>query len=69
MKKKKSKVKVNRLFIGIFFFAFLCAIIKLSYVALSPSVDGMNLTEFADNRNTTTETLYANRGNIYDIHG
>ena len=69
MKKKKSKVKVNRLLIGIFFFAFLCAMIKLSYVALSPNVDGMNLTEFADNRNTTTETLYASRGNIYDIHG
>ena len=69
MKKKKSRVKVNRLFIGIFFFAFLCAIIKLAYVALSPNVDGMNLTEFADSRNTVTETLYASRGDIYDIHG
>lgn len=69
MKKKKSRVKVNRLFIGIFFFAFLCAIIKLAYVALSPNVDGMNLTEFADNRNTAKETLYASRGNIYDVNG
>ena len=69
MKKKKSRVKVNRFFVGIFFFAFLCAIIKLSYVALSPNVDGMNLTEFADSRNTTKETLYASRGNIYDING
>lgn len=69
MKKKRSRVKVNKLFVGLFFFAFLCAIIKLSYVALSSKVDGMNLTEFAENRNTTTETLYASRGNIYDIHG
>lgn len=69
MKKKKSRVKVNRFFVGIFFFSFLCAIIKLSYVALSPNVDGMNLTEFADSRNTTKETLYASRGNIYDING
>ncbi len=29
----------------------------------------MNLTEFADSRNTTKETLYASRGNIYDING
>ncbi len=69
MKKKRSKVKVNKFFIMLFFFAFFCAIIKLSYVALSPNVDGINLTEFADNRNTTTQTLYASRGNIYDIHG
>ena len=69
MKKKKSRVKVNRFFVGIFFFAFLCAIVKLSYVALSSNVDGMNLTEFADSRNTTKETLYASRGNIYDTNG
>ena len=69
MKKKKSRVKVNKFFVVIFFFAFICAILKLSYVALSPKVDGMNLTEFADSRNTTKETLYASRGNIYDMNG
>ncbi len=69
MKKKKSRVKVNKFFVVIFFFAFICAILKLSYVALSPVVDGMNLTEFADSRNTTKETLYASRGNIYDANG
>lgn len=69
MKKKKSRVKVNKFFVVIFFFAFICAILKLSYVALSPVVDGMNLTEFADSRNATKETLYASRGNIYDANG
>ena len=69
MKKKKSRVKVNKFFVVIFFFAFICAILKLSYVALSPVVDGMNLTEFADSRNTTKEILYASRGNIYDANG
>lgn len=69
MKKKRSKVKVNKIFIVIFFFAFFCAIIKLSYVALSPVVDGTNLTDFVSDRNTTKETLYASRGNIYDIYG
>ena len=69
MKKKKSRVKVNKFFVVIFFFAFICAILKLSYVAFSPVVDGMNLTEFADSRNTTKEILYASRGNIYDANG
>lgn len=69
MKKKGNKVRVNKFFIMLFFISFFCAIIKLSYVALSPSVDGLNLTEFASKRNTTTETLYASRGNIYDVNG
>lgn len=69
MKKKRSRVKVNKIFIVLFFFAFFCAIIKLSYVALSPVVDGTNLAEFVEGRNTTTETLYASRGDIYDING
>lgn len=43
--------------------------IKLAYVALSPNVDGKNLTEFANNRNTATEVLHASRGNIYDVNG
>ncbi len=69
MKKKKSRVRINKLFVGIFFFMFLCAITKLSYVALSPNVDGLDLTSFAENRNTTIQTLYASRGNIYDVNG
>ena len=69
MKKKRMRVKVNKILIVLFFFAFFCAIIKLSYVALSPVVDGTNLAEFVEGRNTTTETLYASRGNIYDING
>ena len=45
------------------------AIIKLAYVAISSDVDGLNLTEFANNRNTAKKTLYAPRGNIYDVNG
>lgn len=50
-------------------FFFCLIIIKLSYVVLSDRVDGINLTEFADNRNTVRETLYASRGVIYDVDG
>ena len=64
MKKKRSRVKVNQFLIVLFFFAFLCAIIKLAYVAISPVVDGTNLDEFVSQRNTEKETLYASRGDI-----
>lgn len=69
MKRKETRVKVSRLFIFIFFFAFLGAIVKLLYVAISSDVDGKDLRVFADNRNTVKKTLYAGRGNIYDIKG
>jgi len=38
-------------------------------VAISPSVDGMNLKDFAASRNTKTQTLYASRGSILDASG
>ena len=69
MKQRRSRIKVNKIFIVIFFFAFIIAIAKLSYVAISPKVDGMDLKTFAEKRNTAKRTLYASRGNIYDING
>ena len=39
MQKKRSRVKINKVLIVLFFFAFLGAIIKLAYVAISPVVD------------------------------
>ena len=47
----------------------LSAIVRLGYVCLNKEVDGINLVEFANNRNTVTKTLYANRGSIYDSNG
>ncbi len=69
MKKKRLKIKISKLFIIIFFFAFMAAIIKLSYVTMSKKVDNIDLKEFANNRNTVKKTLYASRGNIYDVNG
>lgn len=74
MKKTKARIskkvhlnlKITMLVVGLFFSAIL---IKLSYVVLSDQVDGINLTEFANNRNTKKETLYASRGIIYDVDG
>lgn len=69
MKKKRLKIKVSKIFIIIFFLAILSTLVKLVYVAVSTNVDGINLSEFASNRNTVKKTLYASRGNIYDVNG
>ena len=66
MKKSTNKIYISKivLFGGLFLF---CAIIgRLIYLNLATTIDGINLSEFAKNRNTTKETLYATRGTIYD---
>ena len=65
----KTTVKIYKLIIFIVVFFFGAIIVKLSYVALSNKVDDINLKEFANNRNTKVETIYANRGNVYGING
>lgn len=69
MKKKSNTVKLYGLVIFAIAFLFGLIIAKLSYVVLSNKVDGINLTEFANNRNTVKKTLYAARGTIYDTKG
>lgn len=73
-KKRKGQFRIVmhinlKITLLIFSFFFLLIIGKLSYVALSDDVDSINLTEFANNRNTTKQTLYASRGSIYDVNG
>ena len=68
MKKTKSRVKINRFFIMLFFFAFFCAIIKLAYVALSPNVDGKNLTEFANLKKECAVIGVNDRLEIWNLH-
>ena len=67
--KRKVTVKVPKVLIFIVAFLFVVIIIRLSYVTLSPNIDGINLHEFAENRNTKVDTIYARRGNIYDKDG
>ena len=67
--KKKVTVKISTVLIFIVALFFAGIIIKLSYVALSNKVDDINLHEFASNRNTKSEIIYASRGNIYDKDG
>lgn len=67
--KKRVTVKSSILSILIVAFLLLLAIGRLFYVSLSKSVDGINLKEFAANRNTKTKALHAGRGTIYDNSG
>ena len=72
MKKNSSlrRIKLNsKLTMTIVGFFFCVIIIKLCYVVLSSNVDGIDLTQFANSRNTAKETLYADRGVIYDVNG
>lgn len=64
--RRVSKVHYSRL-LFIFGILLFCIIIgRLIFLNLSEEIDGINLKEFANNRNTTKETLYATRGTIYD---
>ncbi|MBO6145515.1 MAG: penicillin-binding protein [Bacilli bacterium] len=61
-----NKVSINKLVFIIGLLLFCAIIARLIYLNLSPEIDGINLKKFANNRNTTKETLYATRGTIYD---
>jgi len=71
MKERAKKHRVNwymTLFVFFLFFIVL-TYVKYLYIALSPTVNDINLSKFASNRNTFSTTLYANRGTIYDKDG
>lgn len=67
--RKERTVKISKIFIFLIFFLFVLICLKLIYVGLSPSVDGMDLKAFANARNTAKKTLVASRGSIYDKNG
>ena len=66
---KARTIRLNKAFLMVVVFLFAIIIAKLLYVGLSPVVDGVNIKEFADSRNTKKETIVANRGTIYDSNG
>ncbi len=65
-KERLNKVHINKLVFIIILLLFCVIIGRLIYLNLASTIDGINLSEFAENRNTTKETLYATRGTIYD---
>lgn len=67
--KKNKTVKINIILVIVLILLFCAAIVKLAYVVISPTVDGIDIEAFANNRNTVKKTLYATRGTIYDTNG
>ena len=67
--KKTRTVRISKYFLMVVVFLFGLIIFKLSYVVLSPKVDGVDLKAFASNRNTVKEKIVASRGTIYDSLG
>jgi len=59
-------MKLTSIIVG---FLFLIILAKMGYVSLATEVDGINLTKMAENHYFLKETLYAQRGVIYDING
>lgn len=67
--KKRVTIKISKFIILVVTFLFVAIICKLSYVVLSDKVDGINLKDKSASISTVKKTLYADRGNIYDING
>ena len=57
MKRKIRTISVNKFIIVVLVFSFLIAIIKLCMVSLNKTTDGVDLTEFVNNRNTVSLNL------------
>ena len=71
---KKTTVSTNsiKLPLWVVLLGLLCFFVvggRVSYLALSKTVDGIDIQNFASNRNSTYKVLKADRGTIYDING
>lgn len=64
-----NKIRVNKFALVIILLFFIVTIARVSVLALSNEIDGVNLQNFVKNRNTRKKTEYAKRGNIYDSSG
>lgn len=67
VKPKKKKWNAPIICFISFFIIMLILFIQFCYLSLSKEVYGINMKEFASNRNTVTNILTAERGTIYDI--
>lgn len=67
--RKKKRLNVSNFLFFIFFICLFLLYIRFAYLSLSPNIDGINIKQFAANRNTVKRTIRAKRGNIYDVGG
>lgn len=64
-----NKIKLNKLVLIFILLFFVVVIGRITVLALSNEIDGINIKEFVANRNTRKKTVYAKRGTIYDSVG
>ena len=71
MKKKQRRKtwKFPQIIFFVFFVLIFILFVRYIYLALSPTVNGIDLKEFASNRNTVSRVLTAKRGTIFDATG
>ena len=68
-KKRKNSIKYSKLFILISLFLFCLMIGRVSQIATSKEIDGVNLQKLASRRTTKTDVVSAKRGSIYSVNG
>lgn len=68
-KKKRNDIQYSKLIVACSLFLFVVMIYRVSELALSKEIDGVNLQALASKRTTRTETISAKRGNIYSADG
>lgn len=68
-KKKRNNIRYSFIIIVVSLFSFALMILRVSQLALSKEVDGINLKKLASKRTTKTEVLSAKRGTIYTSDG
>lgn len=68
-KKSLNNIVIKKWVIVVALFCFVIIIARTIYIAVSPTVDGIDLKQFANNRDTAEIQLDAKRGNIYDKEG
>ena len=68
-KKRKNSIKYSKLFILISLFLFCLMIGRVSQIATSKEIDGVNLQVLASRRTTKTDIVSAKRGSIYSVNG
>ena len=66
---KNKRWKFPKTVFTIFLVVFFALYIQYAYLALSPSVYGINMDDFAAKRSTVSTILNANRGTIFDTTG
>lgn len=61
-----DKVMLNKFVLLAILLFFVVVIYRVSELSLSKTIDGINIHVFASNRNTRKDTIFAERGAIYD---